>query len=209
MAVLFQVVLMAVYLAREYRGASGVYTSAAILGLTDVDALTASMARDVAQTISPQVGATAIAIGVLTNTGMKLALTLLIPLATAGLVLVLVIFMLLKHADLRNRLIALAGYGQMTLATKALDEAGQRISRYLLMQSLINGSFGLLFGLGLFVVGLPYAVLWGFLAAVLRFIPYVGTLLAGGVHVFPEAECDEILVGFDVADVLAVLNVER
>jgi hypothetical protein len=95
-------------------------------------------------------------------------------LATAGLVLVLVIFMLLKHADLRNRLIALAGYGQMTLATKALDEAGQRISRYLLMQSLINGSFGLAVGLGLFLIGMPYAVLWGFLAAALRFIPYVG-----------------------------------
>jgi predicted PurR-regulated permease PerM len=100
--------------------------------------------------------------------------TLLEPLANAGLVLVLVIFMLLKHADLRNRLIALAGYGQMTLATKALDEAGQRISRYLLMQSLINGSFGFAVGLGLFLVGLPYAVLWGFLAAALRFIPYVG-----------------------------------
>jgi predicted PurR-regulated permease PerM len=100
--------------------------------------------------------------------------TLLEPLATAGLVLVLVIFMLLKHADLRNRLIALAGYGQMTLATKALDEAGQRISRYLLMQSLINGSFGVAVGLGLFLIGVPYAVLWGFLAAALRFIPYVG-----------------------------------
>jgi predicted PurR-regulated permease PerM len=100
--------------------------------------------------------------------------TLLEPLATAGLVLVLVIFMLLKHADLRNRLIALAGYGQMTLATKALDEAGQRISRYLLMQSLINGSFGVTVGLGLFLIGVPYAVLWGFLAAALRFIPYVG-----------------------------------
>ncbi len=100
--------------------------------------------------------------------------TLLEPLATTGLVLVLVIFMLLKHADLRNRLIALAGYGQMTLATKALDEAGQRISRYLLMQSLINGSFGVAVGLGLFLIGVPYAVLWGFLAAALRFIPYVG-----------------------------------
>jgi predicted PurR-regulated permease PerM len=99
---------------------------------------------------------------------------LLEPFATAGLVLVLVIFMLLKHADLRNRLIALAGYGQMTLATKALEEAGQRISRYLLMQSLINGSFGVAVGLGLFLIGVPYAVLWGFLAAALRFIPYVG-----------------------------------
>jgi predicted PurR-regulated permease PerM len=100
--------------------------------------------------------------------------TLFEPLATAGLVLVLVIFMLLKHTDLRNRLIALAGYGQMTLATKALDEAGQRISRYLLMQSLINGSFGVAVGLGLFLIGVPYAALWGFLGAALRFIPYVG-----------------------------------
>ncbi len=104
--------------------------------------------------------------------------SLLEPLATAGLVLVLVIFMLLKHSDLRNRLIRLAGYSQLTTATKALDEAGQRISRYLRMQSLINGSFGLGVGLGAFLIGVPYALLWGFLAAVLRFIPYVGPGLA-------------------------------
>ena len=67
--------------------------------------------------------------------------SLLKPLASAGLVLV--IFTLLKHSDLRNRLIRIAGYGQPATATKALDEAGQRISRYLLMQSIINGSFGL------------------------------------------------------------------
>jgi predicted PurR-regulated permease PerM len=96
------------------------------------------------------------------------------PLATAGLVLVLVIFMLLKHGDLRSRLIHLAGHGRLTIATKALEEAGQRISRYLLMQSLINGSFGVAVGFGLFLIGVPYAVLWGFLAAALRFIPYVG-----------------------------------
>lgn len=77
MAVLFQIVLMAVYAARERWGASGVFTSAAVLGLTDVDALTVSMARNVAQTVSPGVAATAIAIGVLTNTGMKLTLALL------------------------------------------------------------------------------------------------------------------------------------
>src|SRR6266850_3567720 len=104
--------------------------------------------------------------------------TLFEPLATAGLVLVLVIFMLLKHTDLRNRLIALAGSGQTTLATKALDEAGQRISRYLLMQSLINGSFGVAVGLGLFLIGVPYAVTWGSLAAALRFIPYLGAFVA-------------------------------
>jgi uncharacterized membrane protein (DUF4010 family) len=75
MAVLFQVVLTAVFVARRFWGPSGVYTSAALLGLTDVDALTVSMAREVAQTVSPEVAATAIAIGIMTNTGMKLALT--------------------------------------------------------------------------------------------------------------------------------------
>ncbi|MGH9257047.1 MAG: MgtC/SapB family protein [Vicinamibacterales bacterium] len=95
-AVLFQGVLMAVYLAREFWGAFGVFTSAAVLGLTDVDALTVSMARDVAQTVSPAVAATAIAIGVLTNTGMKLGLALFLGsrrfkmIAGAALVLMLV-----------------------------------------------------------------------------------------------------------------------
>jgi len=96
------------------------------------------------------------------------------PLATASLALVLTIFMLLKHADLRARLISLTGWGRLIPATRALDEAGQRISRYLFMQSLINGSYGGALGLGLFLIGVPYAVLWGFLAAALRFIPYVG-----------------------------------
>jgi uncharacterized membrane protein (DUF4010 family) len=76
MAVLFQVVLMVVFVAREWWGSSGVITSAAILGLTDVDALTASMARGIARTVSPAVAATAIAVGVLANTAMKLGLAL-------------------------------------------------------------------------------------------------------------------------------------
>jgi uncharacterized membrane protein (DUF4010 family) len=77
MAALFQVVLLAVHLARELWGAAGVFTSAAILGLTDVDALTLSMTRDVARTVSPAIAATAIAVGVLANTGMKLGLALI------------------------------------------------------------------------------------------------------------------------------------
>jgi predicted PurR-regulated permease PerM len=103
---------------------------------------------------------------------------LLEPLATAGLVIVLVIFMLIRYGDLRSRLIHLAGYGRLTIATKALDEAGQRISRYLLMQAIINGSFGFAVGLGLFLIDVPFAILWGFLAAVLRFIPYVGPVVS-------------------------------
>lgn len=99
-------------------------------------------------------------------------------LASAGVVIVLVIFMLLERDELRDRLIRLVGYARLTTTTRALDEAGQRISRYLLMQSLINATFGLGIGIGLTLIGVPYAVLWGFLAAVLRFIPYVGPWLA-------------------------------
>ena len=66
----------------------------------------------------------------------------------------------------------------MTATTRALDEAGTRISRYLLMQSLINGSFGVAVGLGLFLIGIPYAIIWGSLAAALRFIPYLGAFIA-------------------------------
>ncbi|MGH7391014.1 MAG: AI-2E family transporter [Candidatus Rokuibacteriota bacterium] len=100
------------------------------------------------------------------------------PLATAGLVIVLVIFMLLERQQLRNRIIRLAGYGRLTDTTKALDEAGQRISRYLLMQSLVNTFFGVCVGAGLWLIGVPYALLWGFLAGVLRFIPYAGPWIA-------------------------------
>ena len=95
-------------------------------------------------------------------------------LASGGLAIVLVIFMLLQREDLRNRLIRLVGYGRLTTTTRALEEASQRISRYLLMQSIINLSFGATVAIALWLIGLPYALLWGFLAAMLRFIPYVG-----------------------------------
>ncbi len=97
---------------------------------------------------------------------------------SAGLVIVLVIFMLVQREDLRNRLIRLVGYGRLTFTTSALEEAGQRISRYLLMQTIINSSFGLTVGWVLYLIGIPYAVLWGFFAAGLRFIPYVGAFAA-------------------------------
>ncbi len=104
--------------------------------------------------------------------------TLLQALASAGVVTVLMIFMLLERRELRDRVILLVGYRRMTATTRALDEAGTRISRYLLMQSLINGGFGVAVGIGLFLIGVPYAVIWGCLAAALRFIPYLGAFVA-------------------------------
>ena len=95
-------------------------------------------------------------------------------LGSAGLVVILVIFMLIDRLELRNRLIRLFGFGRMSITTKALEEVAQRISRYLLMQSIINGSYGLAVGLSLYLVGLPYAFMWGLFAGLLRFIPYAG-----------------------------------
>src|SRR5438093_6083054 len=95
-------------------------------------------------------------------------------LVNAALVLVLLLFMLIAHRDLRDRLFRLVGYGRVTLTTKALEEAGRRISRSLMMQAIVNGTYGSAVGLGLFCLGVPYGLMWGLLAAMLRFIPYIG-----------------------------------
>jgi predicted PurR-regulated permease PerM len=99
-----------------------------------------------------------------------------------ALAIVLVVFMLQKREELRNRIIRLVGRGQIVAATRFVDEAGQRISRFLLMQAIVNTSFGLILGLGLLLMGVKYAVLWGFLGALLRYLPYIGPYLAA---VFP------------------------
>jgi len=99
---------------------------------------------------------------------------LLPPLGTAGLVLVFVIFMLIAREDMRDRVIRLIGHGQLNLTTQALDDASTRISRYLLMQMIVNGTYGLAVAIGLWFIGVPSPVLWGLLCCVLRFIPYIG-----------------------------------
>ncbi len=98
---------------------------------------------------------------------------------TALAVVILTLFLLLRRSDLRNRVFRLFGPARLTLMTAAMDDAAARVSRYLLTQSMVNGAFGLLLGLGLFFIGVPYALFWGVIAAFLRFIPYVGTLTAG------------------------------
>jgi predicted PurR-regulated permease PerM len=100
------------------------------------------------------------------------------PLGRTGIVILFSVFMLLEREDLRNRLLRLAGIGQLNLMTQALDDAAKRVSRYLLMQFLVNAGFGALFGLGLYWIGVPYPVLWGVVAGILRTVPYVGTLVA-------------------------------
>ncbi len=100
------------------------------------------------------------------------------PLGTAGIVVIFTVFILVGREDLRNRMIRLAGGGRLKLMTQAFDEATQRINRYLLLQFAVNSAFGLLIFAGLHFIGVPNASLWGVSAAVLRFLPYVGTPIA-------------------------------
>ena len=100
------------------------------------------------------------------------------PASTAAIVIVFVVFMLLQREDLRDRLVRLLGAGQMHITVTALDDAAQRVSRYLLMQTLINSIQGALVALGLYLVGVPDALLWGALTVLLRFVPYLGPVVA-------------------------------
>jgi predicted PurR-regulated permease PerM len=106
------------------------------------------------------------------------------PLATTGIIIIFVIFILLQREDLRNRVIRLAGSYDLQRTTAALDDAAGRLSRLFLTQLIVNGAFGVVIGMGLWVIGIPSAILWGILAAVLRFVPYIGAVIAAA---FPLA----------------------
>ena len=100
------------------------------------------------------------------------------PMETAGLTIIFMGFMLVNREDLRNRLIRLGGQGQLNVMTQALEDASDRLSRYLFFQLLVNASYGALFGVALYLIGVPHALLWGAIAALLRFVPYVGVWIA-------------------------------
>lgn len=106
------------------------------------------------------------------------------PLGVAAIVIVFVIFILLQLEDLRDRVIHLIGRGHLRITTQAIDEAGKRVSRYLLAQLIVNVTYGIPVGVGLYFIGIPNAVLWGLLATVLRFIPYIGPWLAASFPIF-------------------------
>jgi predicted PurR-regulated permease PerM len=103
---------------------------------------------------------------------------LVTPLTTTAIIIVFVIFFLFQREDLRNRFIRLAGTGDLERTTSALDDAGQRLAQLFLTQLIVNGVFGIVIGAGLAVIGVPSAPLWGLLAAILRFVPYLGAPLS-------------------------------
>jgi predicted PurR-regulated permease PerM len=108
----------------------------------------------------------------------RLAGTVLPPLVTAGIVLLFVIFILLQREDLRDRLIRLLGASDLQRSTAAVTDAASRLSKYFLRQVLINSAFGLFITFGLWLIGIPTPIVWGILATLMRFVPYIGSYIA-------------------------------
>jgi predicted PurR-regulated permease PerM len=108
---------------------------------------------------------------------------LVTPLTTVGMVTVLVVFMLIQREDQRNRLIRLFGAGNLHTTTEVIKDVSERISRYLLMQFLINAGYGTLIALGLWLIGVPSAITWGVMSFALRFLPYIGPWIAAAMPV--------------------------
>ncbi|HEX3359227.1 MAG TPA: AI-2E family transporter [Tepidisphaeraceae bacterium] len=104
---------------------------------------------------------------------------ILVPIATGAIVILLLIFLLLYSEEVRERLVWFAGMRQISLTTAAMDEAAQRIGGYLRMQAMVNFAYGVMVTLGLALFGVPTALLWGTLAGLLRFVPYLGPWIAG------------------------------
>ncbi|KMO31020.1 membrane protein [Methylobacterium variabile] len=100
------------------------------------------------------------------------------PLATLGIVFVVLIFILVQREDLRDRMIRLAGSSDLHRTTVAMDDAARRLSRFFLVQLALNAGFGLVIGVGLWLIGVPNPILWGIFTALMRFVPYIGAFLS-------------------------------
>ncbi len=145
------------------------------------------VARVVPQPGSAAVPAGPVAVEIIEKQGVfetlrDLVLPLVSPVATAGLVIVVVVFMLLERDELRDRFIRLVGANDINRTTQVIEDAGSKVGTYLLIQLLVNIIYAVPIGIGLLVIGVPNAVLWGLLTLVLRFVPYIGPLIAA---VFP------------------------
>ena len=134
----------------------------------------------------------------------KIIEPLLSPLTTTGVVVIFVTFILLQREDLRNRLVRLAGSGDIQRTTAALDDSGKRLSKLFLTQIIFNAVFGLVIGAGLEFIGVPSAPLWGLLAMILRFVPYIGALISA---IFPLILAAAVGSGWEMLVLTALLFV--
>jgi predicted PurR-regulated permease PerM len=131
------------------------------------------------------------------------------PLTTAGIIVVFVVFLLLKQSDVRDRAIRLIGSHDLERTTVALEDAGTRLSSYFLTLVVMNAGFGAAIGAGLWVIGIPNAILWGIVAMLLRFMPVIGVFIAAAIPVLLAAAVDPgwVMLGTVVALYLAAEGV--
>jgi predicted PurR-regulated permease PerM len=141
--------------------------------------------------------------GALTTLGAIIQ-PLISPLTTTGIVVIFVVFVLLQREDLRNRLVRLAGSADIQRTTAALDDAGKRLSKLFLTQIAFNAVYGLAIGIGLELIGVPSAPLWGLIAMIMRFVPYIGALISA---VFPLILAAAVGSGWEMLILTAALFV--
>ncbi|MBP31023.1 AI-2E family transporter [Methylobacterium sp.] len=126
------------------------------------------------------------------------------PLATVGIVFVVLLFVLMQREDLRDRMIRLAGSSDLHRTTVAIDDAAKRLSRYFVVQLALNAAFGIVIGIGLYVIGVPNPVLWAIFAALMRFVPYLGAVLSA---LLPMALAAAVDPGWNMMIAVAILFV--
>ncbi|MCJ2089954.1 AI-2E family transporter [Methylobacterium sp. E-005] len=126
------------------------------------------------------------------------------PLATVGIVFVVLLFVLMQREDLRDRMIRLAGSSDLHRTTVAMDDAARRLSRYFVVQLALNAAFGVVIGTGLYVIGVPNPVLWAIFSAVMRFVPYLGAVLSA---ILPMALAAAVDPGWNMMIAVAILFV--
>ena len=124
------------------------------------------------------------------------------PLATVGIVFVVLLFVLMQREDLRDRVIRLAGSSDLHRTTVAIDDAARRLSRYFVVQLALNAGFGIVIGIGLYVIGVPNPVLWAIFAAVMRFVPYLGAVVSA---LLPMALAAAVDPGWNMMIAVAIL----
>ena len=126
------------------------------------------------------------------------------PLATVGIVFVVLLFVLMQREDLRDRMIRLAGSSDLHRTTVAIDDAARRLSRYFVVQLALNAAFGIVIGVGLYVIGVPNPVLWAIFSALMRFVPYLGAVLSA---ILPMALAAAVDPGWNMMIAVAILFV--
>jgi predicted PurR-regulated permease PerM len=170
-----------------------------------VDKLGREIGEELSKPASPPT-AEQVVVSSATKTGgiIEYVASVIAPAAQIGLALLFTLFLLLQHQDLRDRLVKVAGTDNLSDTTAAMSDAGTRLSQLFLAQAMLNGGFGVFIGLALWAIGVPNPILWGITAAIMRFVPFIGSFIAAVPPIFLAA-CVDPGWGMAIATLLLFL----